>query len=142
MKKILNILFITFVCVLLCACGKEEVVGGKTAEINLDGNATTGYEWKYSLSDETLLNVVENEYVPNEAPEEMVGVGGIQKYVFKGLKEGEVIVTLTYSQPWDTVTEPVYTLKYTFKVDKNNNISLVKKEGTYSSETLPDVVFE
>lgn len=142
MKKILNVFLITMFCVLLCSCGKEELVGGKKAEFDFDANATTGYEWKYTLSDASLLNVVENEYTPLETSEEMTGVGGTQKYVFEGLKEGEAKIVFTYSQPWDTVTEPSYTLTYTVKIDKDLKISLVKKEGKYSSETLPDPIFE
>lgn len=70
----------------------------KNYVLKLEANSTTGYLWDYELSDDSIVEVIKDEYKENENKEGFVGVGGTQIYEFKGLKKGEVTVTLTYKQ--------------------------------------------
>lgn len=67
--------------------------------IALKANATTGFAWEAAF-DESMLQLVSQDYVPDEHEEGMVGVGGIDHLRFKALKAGNTAIELTYSQPW------------------------------------------
>lgn len=70
-----------------------------TFSFNLQGNATTGYTWQVIIEDEEIIELVSNEYVPEET--KAVGSGGIATLTFKALERGETILTLEYAQDWD-----------------------------------------
>ena len=65
--------------------------------VRLDANATTGYEWTYSFSDDKALELLTEEYVEYEHPEGEVGVGGYWAASFMGTFEtaGNVDLTVT-----------------------------------------------
>ncbi len=50
--------------------------------INIQDNPTTGYEWQCARYDETMLELVSDEFMPNENPE-LLGAPGTHKFVFK-----------------------------------------------------------
>jgi|GEM_PF-745051 len=109
MKK-LTWLYILVMVFVLVSCGqsqevkqepyKEMVYGqdynGQTIsvkvddqiKVNLRGNQTTPYHWKGPQADKKIFDVVLDEYVPDEAPEGMVGTPGTFKYELKFTSEG------------------------------------------------------
>ncbi|CBZ27508.1 inhibitor of cysteine peptidase [Leishmania mexicana MHOM/GT/2001/U1103] len=81
---------------------------GKTTEIHLKGNPTTGYMWtrvgfvgKDVLSDEILEVVC--KYTPTPSSTPMVGVGGIYVVLVKPRKRGHHTLELVYTRPFEGI---------------------------------------
>lgn len=72
--------------------------------IALEANATTGYAWEAAY-DQTILTLVEQNYVADEHEEGMVGVGGTNYLTFKALQTGNTSIELTYKRPWEDDSE-------------------------------------
>ena len=74
-------------------------------EIVLKSNITTGYGWQFAEPlDESLLKMVEHRYVADTNPRGLVGVGGVEVWLFMGLKPGKTNVSLEYVRPWDSTS--------------------------------------
>jgi len=93
-------------------CGNTEAVygvddtsisvkAGDMFTIKLEANATTGYEWSATISDETILALDKSDYVADEAASGVVGSGGAQVMTFKALKSGEATIDMVYQQSWE-----------------------------------------
>jgi len=86
--------------------------------VRLAGNATTGFQWMVEIEPDGLVEVVEEEYIQDEVPEDagfMAGVGGTSVFVISpALTEegsgGAVVLVFSYAQPWDEETEPAIQL--------------------------------
>lgn len=70
-----------------------------TIYVNLEANATTGYEWTVSIDGESI--VLTDEYYTAPAESMMVGVPGEWSAELSAVTDGVSIVTFTYSRPWD-----------------------------------------
>jgi inhibitor of cysteine peptidase len=80
---------------------KISVTVGNQFEISLKSNPTTGYSWEFvEPVDERFLNLIDETYVQNPAPEEMVGVGGKKTWTFTALEPGSTTIELIYKRPW------------------------------------------
>lgn len=86
----------------------------------LDANATTGYGWTYSFKKDGVVSLEEQEYVENEHESGMVGVGGVQKFIFKGDKKGKTEIKLEYKRAASNDAEK--TVEMSVEVDKDGNI--------------------
>lgn len=73
---------------------------GETLEFNASENPTTGYQW--SLVQPLTLFKVEEHYLPTEADEGMVGVGGEKSFRFTAEKPGQELIELHYVRSWET----------------------------------------
>ena len=73
-----------------------------TFGISLESNPTTGYEWDAKEYDHSVLELVNTGYesAENQTPP-VVGAGGLQKWTFKGLKDGETTLKLVYLRSWE-----------------------------------------
>ena len=69
---------------------------GEYVDISIRGNATTGYKWV--AAENPGLIVSEPVYIPDEAPEGMVGVGGTYHWYVTSDKPGEYEFT-AYEMP-------------------------------------------
>ena len=140
MKKYLKVILVVFLCFLFIGCGSNtdnnENVTGDTAEISLAGNASTGYQWTYIITDETVLSVKSSKYDDGNT-KGIVGASGVYSFLLNGLKEGESTIVFSYARSWEDNVDPLYTLTYTFKVDSSKKISYEKVTGTYFNSTLP-----
>lgn len=99
--------------------------GGKAARLELDSNPTTGYVWSYQLSPEGILREGSAEYIPDQAPEGIVGAGGLQVYVFvpeEGAR-GPVSLLFEEARPWEEGVVLSYRVELTLKED--GTLSLV-----------------
>ena len=78
-----------------------EVNTGDSVTVTLCSNPTTGFQWSESaqISDQTVLEQVDHEFVPPEA-KGVEGAAGKEVWTFKALKKGTVTTFLEYSRPW------------------------------------------
>jgi len=73
-------------------------------KVSLDGNYTTGFEWTYSIKDESIVSFINSNYVENPHEEGMTGVGGVYSAFFKPLKDGETTIAFIYKRNWEDDT--------------------------------------
>lgn len=79
------------------------VMAGEQFKISLESNPSTGYSWQFTSEfDTTIIVLVGKEYVPDPNPENLVGKGGRDQWLFRGVKGGAMAVSLRYLQPWDS----------------------------------------
>ena len=73
-----------------------------TLTVILCSNQTTGFKWSESpeISDATVLQQVDHEFVPPEA-ENIVGGAGKETFTFRTLKEGVSTIYFEYSRSWE-----------------------------------------
>jgi len=71
-------------------------VGG-TFTISLESNPTTGYSWQAEFDTESL-ELVSEDFTTDST---LIGAGGVQKFEFMALKQGQVLVTMVYKRPWE-----------------------------------------
>lgn len=93
-------------------------------EVILAGNPTTGYSWTWTTDADEAIVAVEGGYVPAEAAEGMVGVGGQYCFVLQGVAAGETVITFAYARPWENQA-PLYTIVYHVRVDENLNVTIL-----------------
>jgi len=119
------LVLVAFLMVTGCSGGKPNTYTDPSSTISvrsnqefiiaLEANATTGFAWE-AVYDESILQLVSQNYVPDEHEEGMVGVGGTDHLRFKALKTGKTEIELTYKQPW-VEGEGEYDQHLTFKVE-------------------------
>nr|QNO46924.1 hypothetical protein GBMLOPDG_00020 [Methanosarcinales archaeon ANME-2c ERB4] len=74
----------------------------ETFGISLESNPSTGYEWNVKECNYPVLEPVNTCYEPaeNQIPP-LPGAGGLQKWTFKGIKDGETALKLVYWRSWE-----------------------------------------
>jgi len=122
---LISMLLVSLLMVSGCSGGEPKTYTDPTATINikanqefiiaLKANATTGFAWTATFN-ESMLQLVSQNYVPDEHEEGMVGVGGIDHLRFKALSTGSTQIELTYKQPW-AEDGGEYDQHLTFKVE-------------------------
>jgi inhibitor of cysteine peptidase len=81
-----------------------EVPAGGSFAIELEANATTGYQWAAEF-DAAVLEQVDRTYTVT-APPHTEGGGGIERFVFKGLAAGTVTLKFKYFRSFEPPTTP------------------------------------
>jgi predicted secreted protein len=89
--------------------------------IQLKGNPTTGYNWFYQISDESVIAV--EEYVKYLGDDMVVGAPSMFTYTITSLKPGQATLHFEYKRPWETV-EPIETKEYIITVDEKGKIKI------------------
>ena len=146
MKKIIAVLLLA---VLLCTVALAETADENEADttwyelsedagfltVHLEANATTGYEWTYTISDETLLELVTDEYTEDEHEDGMTGVGGTWNASFMpiGDKSGEVDLTLTYVRSFEP-DSPAREIVMHIAIDEIGALNVVSTEEVPTTE--------
>ena len=81
---------------------------GKILTVRLAANPTTGYDWEFTIDDESIAELVTCEYVPDEAADDMVGVGGTFVASFMAtIGEGDTVnpgvamIAFNYKRSWE-----------------------------------------
>jgi predicted secreted protein len=92
----------------------DEIVAsvGDPFIIELEGNATAGYEWQPQLNNDTL-RLVEHHYQPASAA---IGAGGKDVFTFEPVKSGRASVSFEYKRPWET--EPVEKQNFQLRIEE------------------------
>ena len=89
--------------------------------IQLKGNPTTGYNWFYQISDDSIIAV--EEYVKYLGDDMVVGAPSMFTYTITSLKPGQATLHFEYKRPWETV-EPIETKDYIITVDEKGRIKI------------------
>ncbi|HNW86222.1 MAG TPA: protease inhibitor I42 family protein [Candidatus Limiplasma sp.] len=111
--------------------GYPDLYAPGKAAVLLSENPTTGYEWKYTASDDHILTLEKDEF---QAPAtDAVGAGGTYLWVFTGAKEGDVTLTFEYARSWEAEVKPDATIVYTFHVDAGLNVTQTSVDGDYDA---------
>lgn len=95
--------------------------------IRLQEMPSSGYSWQYKIDDESVAVIEEDEFVQNEAPEGMTGVGGLHSFKVVGVSQGETKITFKYLRSWEDESTAIKELTFDLKVNENNEISIVEK---------------
>ncbi len=75
------------------------VRNGDSFTITLRANMSTGYQWQLTALDETMLQLVNSEYIPYST--NRLGADGKQLFTFKALKAGETTISFKYAREWE-----------------------------------------
>ena len=114
MKRKQIILICTAVCIIIGIAAVIFQKKADTYEITLSENATTGYMWSYTMSEEGIVEETSAEYTSRDK-ECLVGAASDKTWTFKALKPGNVTLTFSYARSWEkeAISTAVYQLKVT-----------------------------
>jgi len=102
----------------------------RAAVVELEGNMTTGYTWIVDgIVPDGVVKEVGSDYVTDEAPENMVGVGGTFMFTFESIAPGEAEVTFLYLREWEDEEYPERAV-YRATVDEEGTLTMEKTEHT------------
>lgn len=105
---------------------------GNTLKVQLDSNATTGYQWSASASDDLMVELTSEDYVADDNGSAhgllggAVGVGGTTFYEFKALSPGKVTLTFSYARSWEN--SAVKEVKLYLLIDKGLSFTIADYE--------------
>ncbi|MBN2240392.1 MAG: protease inhibitor I42 family protein [Dehalococcoidales bacterium] len=90
-----------------------EIKVGDFIKAKMCANPTTGYSWDYVIGDDSVVKLESHEFIESENAS--LGASGIDIWLFKAVKEGETVIKMNYSRPWEgeSETERTYTLDVT-----------------------------
>ncbi|QNU65878.1 protease inhibitor I42 family protein [Ruminiclostridium herbifermentans] len=91
----------------------------KSFEITLEENGSTGYQWFYSISDISALNLISEENLIYTSPE--LDGAPIQKiWTFEALEPGTYTLTFEYKRPWQQGIAPIEIVECTIIVSSSD----------------------
>ena len=78
----------------------QEIVAsvGETFVVELEGNATTGYQWQLEF-DDSKLKLIGDEYLP--AGMGGVGGGGQHRFTLQPVAAGQASILAKYKRAWE-----------------------------------------
>jgi predicted secreted protein len=76
--------------------------------VKLGANPTTGYQWNQTMEN-TVIKEISHDYLGPEATK-IVGVGGVDVWVFDSLDKGAAVLNFSYGRPWEGGEKGTYTL--------------------------------
>jgi predicted secreted protein len=124
MKKHLGLLLVLCAAMLALGCSEAQ---DSMATIKLEANATTGYTWVYAMTPEGVVREVSNEYIPDNNPTNMSGVGGKHVFTFEAISAGEAELVFSYIRPSEQDVPAEKTVTYKAVVNDKNYLSLKRK---------------
>ena len=91
---------------------------GQPLRVKLAGNRTTGYQWL--LIDQTgqILETVGEApaYIESPNPGGLLGVGGIEQWTFRPLRQGSGLLRFEYRRPWENGREAIKSALFNVRV--------------------------
>lgn len=125
------ILFVILGCLAMMAtgCAKKDP---QTATISLSSNPTTGYAWEVTQNPE--LFDISSEYTEDANEEQMVGVGGTEKFVLTPKESGTCDVEFCYRRSWEEEDQYDTKLSYTLKINKSKQIKVESFRGDMAGD--------
>ena len=86
-----------------------------TITVELCSNATTGFEWDYVMTTDSVLKEEAHEFVaPND---DLPGAAGKEIWTFEAVEKGTTEIQMEYSQPWEGGLKAEWTCTLTITVN-------------------------
>jgi len=82
--------------------------------VKLRSNPTTGFEWTYKTSGDTVLKEEDHDY--EEPKEGLMGASGMEVWTFEAFEKGTTEVIMEYGQSWEGGEKGVWTYTITVTV--------------------------
>ena len=104
MKKLLPLLAFALFIIAFSSCGttrSANLTAPSPICVEFSSNPTTGFSWSCEIENSAVVEIISDSYKQNPAPEGMVGVGGVQTFVFACKQSGISALTFTYRRPWE-----------------------------------------
>ena len=95
--------------------------------LQVESNPSTGFTWRSAVSDESVLCLTDEDYIPYEYDEGKVGVGGLRVFDYLAGSPGISEITLTYSRTFEEGTE-VSVKRFRFRVEGDLEVTLLSAE--------------
>ncbi len=117
MKNILKTLVLVVLVILISSCAGPFTIddNGTTVNLGIDdpfeielvGNASTGYSWQVMPYDSTVIKQVgEPEF---KSKDDRVGSAGLITFKFQTIADGQTDLILVYSRKWEENKPPAKT---------------------------------
>ena len=87
---------------------------GRTFEIVLPSNPTTGYGWELNIANTNVVRDISHQYVPDVS--KRVGVGGNTTWSLGTSDVGSTTVEFSYGRPWEKDTPPTRVVSFSITV--------------------------
>ncbi|MAI66766.1 MAG: hypothetical protein CMJ26_02675 [Phycisphaerae bacterium] len=87
---------------------------GRTFEIVLPSNPTTGYSWSLDVHDSSVIKNVANTFISDVSGR--VGVGGSTTWTLRAIGKGETVLMFSYQRPWEEKAPPTKVVSFTISV--------------------------
>ena len=87
---------------------------GRTFEIMLPSNPTTGYSWNLVIEKPKTVINKSRRNIPNSI--DRVGVGGETIWTLRTVARGDTLLTFSYQRPWEEKTEPTRVVTFSISV--------------------------
>jgi inhibitor of cysteine peptidase len=82
-----------------------EIITGQEFAIELDANATTGYQWQLAKPlNKRIIELLSTEYRVSETG--LVGAGGKEVWKFRAVNQGKTMISMKYIRPWEKDVPP------------------------------------
>jgi inhibitor of cysteine peptidase len=92
-----------------------EIEIGDKIYVKLCSNPTTVFSWSYEMSGDTVLKEEDHDF---EEPEgDAVGAAGNETWTFEATEQGEGVINMEYSQPWEGGIKGEWTYKISVVVE-------------------------
>ena len=84
--------------------------------VKLCSNPTTGFQWKYEIIGQNVLQETDHKFVPAEG-EDVVGSASKEVWTFQAVEKGTAEVRMEYSRPWEGGEQKEWTYIFTVTVE-------------------------
>jgi inhibitor of cysteine peptidase len=82
-----------------------EIITGQEFAIELDANATMGYQWQLAKPlNKRIIELLSTEYRVSETG--LVGAGGKEVWKFRAVNRGKTMISMKYIRPWEKDVPP------------------------------------
>ncbi len=79
---------------------------GRQFKLELDSNATTGYQWQLAQSlASRKVRQVDHKYITPKNGK--IGAGGTEVWTFKAIGKGRTEIVFKYVRPWEKKVPPI-----------------------------------
>jgi len=92
-----------------------EIEIGDKIYVELCSNPTTGFEWSYNMSGDTVVKEEDHDF--DEPEGDMLGAPGKETWTFEGVGQGTAEILMEYGQPWDGGIKGEWTYRITVTVE-------------------------
>ena len=88
-----------------------EIATGQEFTIELDANATTGYQWQLAEPlDKKIIELLSAEYRASETS--IIGAGGKEIWKFRAVARGNTIISMKYIRAWEKDIAPIKNIQF------------------------------